>query len=157
MGLKEKLEDLKRREKEIEQGGGPEKVEKQHRAGKLTAWERLELLLDPGTFVEMDKFVEHRNTYFGLDKMKLPRDGVITGIGEINGRKVAVFSQDFTVMGGSLGEMHAKKIVKLLDLALKMGIPVVGINDSGGARIQEGVDALAGYGEIFFRNTSPRE
>lgn len=126
MGLKEKLEDLKRREKEIEQGGGPEKVEKQHRAGKLTAWERLELLLDPGTFVEMDKFVEHRNTYFGLDKMKLPRDGVITGIGEINGRKVAVFSQDFTVMGGSLGEMHAKKIVKLLDLALKMGIPVVG-------------------------------
>ena len=153
MGLKEKLEDLKRREKEIEQGGGPEKVEKQHRAGKLTAWERLELLLDPGTFVEMDKFVEHRNTYFGLDKMKLPRDGVITGIGEINGRKVAVFSQDFTVMGGSLGEMHAKKIVKLLDLALKMGIPVVGINDSGGARIQEGVDALAGYGAIFFRNT----
>ncbi|PLV56832.1 acyl-CoA carboxylase subunit beta [Thermotoga sp. SG1] len=153
MSLKERLEDLKKREKEIEQGGGPEKVEKQHRAGKLTAWERLELLLDPGSFVEIDKLVEHRNTYFGLDKMRLPRDGVITGIGEINGRKVAVFSQDFTVMGGSLGEMHAKKIVKLLDLALKMGIPVVGINDSGGARIQEGVDALAGYGEIFFRNT----
>ncbi|PLV59415.1 acyl-CoA carboxylase subunit beta [Thermotoga sp. KOL6] len=153
MSIKDKLEDLKRREKEIEQGGGPEKVEKQHGAGKLTAWERLEILLDSGSFVEIDKFVEHRNTYFGLDKVKLPRDGVITGIGEINGRKVAVFSQDFTVMGGSLGEMHAKKISKLLDMALKMGIPVVGINDSGGARIQEGVDALAGYGEIFFRNT----
>lgn len=119
----------------------------------MTARERLELLFDAGTFEEIDKFVEHRNTAFGLDQMDLPADGVVTGIGKINGRPVAAFSQDFTVMGGSLGEMHAKKIMKIMDLALKMGIPLVGINDSGGARIQEGVDSLYGYGEIFFRNT----
>lgn len=153
MSLKRFIEEFEKRKREIAKGGGEEKIEKQHQAGKLTAWERVEILVDPGTFVEIDEFVRHRNTYFGLDKMTLPRDGVVTGIGEVNGRKVAIFSQDFTVMGGSLGEMHAKKIVKLLDLALKLGIPVIGINDSGGARIQEGVDALAGYGEIFFRNT----
>ena len=153
MDMRELVEKLKDLEKKLELGGGEEKIKKQHDKGKLTARERLEILLDPGTFVEIDKFVKHRNTYFGLDKIELPGDGVVTGIGEINGRKVAVYSQDFTVMGGSLGEMHAKKIVKIMDLALEMGIPVIGINDSGGARIQEGVDSLYGYGEIFKRNT----
>lgn len=148
--LIQKLKDL---EKEVEIGGGQDKIDKQHAEGKLTARERLELLFDPGTFEEIDKFVKHRNTQFGLDKMKLPADGVITGIGKVNGRPVAAFSQDFTVMGGSLGEMHAKKIVKIMDMAMKLGIPLVGINDSGGARIQEGVDSLYGYGEIFYRNT----
>ena len=151
--MEDLIEDLKEREKKIEEGGGRDKIEKQHAKGKLTARERLNLLLDENSFVEIDKFVKHRGTNFGLDKLELPADGVITGIGEIDGRKVAVFSQDFTVMGGSLGEMHAKKIAKILDLALKLGIPVIGINDSGGARIQEGVDSLYGYGEIFFRNT----
>ncbi len=153
MGMREIVEKLKEREKKIELGGGESKIAKQHEKGKLTARERLEILLDPETFVEIDKFVKHRNTYFGLDKMELPADGVVTGIGEINGRKVAVYSQDFTVMGGSLGEMHAKKIMKVMDLAMEMGIPFIGINDSGGARIQEGVDSLYGYGEIFRRNT----
>jgi len=151
--MEELLNKLREMEEKVEKGGGPEKIEKQHRAGKLTARERIELLVDPGSFVEIDKLIKHRNTMFGLDKVELPCDGVVTGIGEIDGRKVAIFSQDFTVMGGSLGEMHAKKIAKLMDIALKMGIPLVGINDSGGARIQEGVDSLYGYGEIFFRNT----
>jgi len=151
--MEELLNKLKKMEEKVEEGGGPEKIEKQHRAGKLTARERIELLVDPESFVEIDKLIKHRNTMFGLDKVELPCDGVVTGIGEIDGRKVAIFSQDFTVMGGSLGEMHAKKIAKLMDIALKMGIPLVGINDSGGARIQEGVDSLYGYGEIFFRNT----
>ena len=151
--MEELLNKLREMEEKVEKGGGPEKIEKQHRAGKLTARERIDLLVDPGSFVEIDKLIKHRNTMFGLDKVELPCDGVVTGIGEIDGRKVAIFSQDFTVMGGSLGEMHAKKIAKLMDIALKMGIPLVGINDSGGARIQEGVDSLYGYGEIFFRNT----
>ncbi|WP_203225746.1 carboxyl transferase domain-containing protein [Fervidobacterium islandicum] len=151
--MEELIQQLKSMEAEVEQGGGRDKIEKQHAEGKLTARERLQLLFDEGTFEEIDKFVKHRNTMFGLDKMKLPADGVVTGIGKVNGRPVAAFSQDFTVMGGSLGEMHAKKIMKVMDLALKMGIPLVGINDSGGARIQEGVDSLYGYGEIFFRNT----
>ncbi|WP_407918642.1 acyl-CoA carboxylase subunit beta [Fervidobacterium changbaicum] len=151
--MEELIQQLKSIEAEVEQGGGQDKIEKQHAEGKLTARERLQLLFDEGTFEEIDKFVKHRNTMFGLDKMKLPADGVVTGIGKVNGRPVAAFSQDFTVMGGSLGEMHAKKIMKVMDLALKMGIPLVGINDSGGARIQEGVDSLYGYGEIFFRNT----
>ncbi|WP_372589605.1 acyl-CoA carboxylase subunit beta [Fervidobacterium pennivorans] len=151
--MEELIQQLKNLETEIELGGGQEKIDKQHAEGKLTARERLQLLFDEGTFEELDKFVKHRNTMFGLDKMKLPADGVVTGIGKVNGRPVAAFSQDFTVMGGSLGEMHAKKIMKVMDLALKMGIPLVGINDSGGARIQEGVDSLYGYGEIFFRNT----
>jgi len=153
MEMEELIQQLKNLETEIELGGGQEKIDKQHAEGKLTARERLQLLFDEGTFEELDKFVKHRNTMFGLDKMKLPADGVVTGIGKVNGRPVAAFSQDFTVMGGSLGEMHAKKIMKVMDLALKMGIPLVGINDSGGARIQEGVDSLYGYGEIFFRNT----
>ncbi len=151
--MRELVKELKEKEKKILLGGGEEKIEKQHAKGKLTARERLEILLDPGSFIELDKFVKHRNTDFGLDKVELPGDGVVTGIGKINGRPVAVFSQDFTVMGGSLGEMHAKKITKVMDLALEMGIPFIGINDSGGARIQEGVDSLFGYGEIFRRNT----
>ncbi|WP_448378772.1 acyl-CoA carboxylase subunit beta [Fervidobacterium sp.] len=151
--MEELIQQLKALEVEVELGGGQEKIDKQHAEGKLTARERLQLLFDEGTFEELDKFVKHRNTMFGLDKMKLPADGVVTGIGKVNGRPVAAFSQDFTVMGGSLGEMHAKKIMKVMDLALKLGIPLVGINDSGGARIQEGVDSLYGYGEIFFRNT----
>ncbi|KAF2956096.1 carboxyl transferase domain-containing protein [Marinitoga sp. 38H-ov] len=145
-------EFLKRKEKLLK-GGGADKVEKQHKLGKLTARERIELLVDEGSFVETDLFVKHRSTYFGLDKKNFPYDGVVTGIGTINGKKVAIYSQDFTVQGGSLGEMHAKKIMKLQDMAMKYGIPIIGINDSGGARIQEGVDSLYGYGGIFYRNT----
>ncbi|AKI97226.1 acyl-CoA carboxylase subunit beta [Kosmotoga pacifica] len=151
--MKENLKKYYELDKKLSLGGGEERIRKQHEAGKLTARERIEQLCDPGTFEEIDKFVKHRSTYFGLDKKEFPCDGVVTGIGEINGRKVAVFSQDFTVQGGSLGEMHAKKIMKLQDMALKLGIPIVGINDSGGARIQEGVDSLFGYGGIFYRNT----
>ncbi|WP_448517017.1 acyl-CoA carboxylase subunit beta [Pseudothermotoga sp.] len=151
--MEELIRKLKELEQKVELGGGRDKIEKQHAQGKLTARERLALLLDEGSFVEIDKFVEHRATTFGLDKEELPCDGVVTGIGKINGRLVAVFSQDFTVMGGSLGEMHAKKIMKLMDLAMELGIPLIGINDSGGARIQEGVDSLYGYGGIFYRNT----
>lgn len=151
--MEELIRNLRELEQKVELGGGTEKIEKQHAQGKLTARERLSLLLDEGSFVEIDKFVKHRATAFGLDKEELPCDGVVTGIGKINGRMVAVFSQDFTVMGGSLGEMHAKKIMKLMDLAMELGIPLIGINDSGGARIQEGVDSLFGYGGIFYRNT----
>ncbi len=151
--MKELIDAFKEKNKQIEKGGGDKRIEKQHKSGKLTARERISILLDDGSFVEIDKFVKHRCDNFGLDKKEIPADAVVTGIGTINGKKVAVFSQDFTVMGGSLGEMHAKKIMKIQDLALKMGIPVIGINDSGGARIQEAVDALFGYGGIFFRNT----
>lgn len=151
--MEELIRNLRELEQKVELGGGTERIEKQHAQGKLTARERLSLLLDEGSFVEIDKFVKHRATAFGLDKEELPCDGVVTGIGKINGRMVAVFSQDFTVMGGSLGEMHAKKIMKLMDLAMELGIPLIGINDSGGARIQEGVDSLFGYGGIFYRNT----
>lgn len=133
--------------------GGDERIKRQHDQGKLTARERIDLLLDPGSFVEVNPFVEKRNTDFGLDKVYLPSDGVVTGYGTIDGRPVAVFAQDFTVMGGSLGEMHGMKIAYILDFAMKLGIPVIGLNDSGGARIQEGVDALKGYGDIFYRNT----
>jgi propionyl-CoA carboxylase beta chain len=134
-------------------GGGEQRIEDQHRKGKLTARERLELLLDEGSFDEIDMFVEHRTSDFGLDRQKFPGDGVVTGTGTIDGRTVCVFSQDFTVFGGSLSEAHAEKIVKIMDLALKIGCPVVGLNDSGGARIQEGVVSLGGYAEIFLRNT----
>lgn len=151
--MEELIRKLKEMEQRVELGGGQDKIEKQHAQGKLTARERLSLLLDEGSFMEIDKFVKHRSSAFGLDKEELPCDGVITGVGKINGRLVAVFSQDFTVMGGSLGEMHAKKIMKLMDLAMELGIPLIGINDSGGARIQEGVDSLFGYGGIFYRNT----
>lgn len=153
MNKEQKSEKLAALRLEAEAGGGKARVEKQHAAGKLTARERINLLLDEGSFIELDKFVTHRGTEFGMQKTKAPGEGVVTGYGSIDGRLVYVFSQDFTVLGGSLGEMHAAKICKVMDLALKVGAPVIGINDSGGARIQEGIDALNGYGEIFRRNT----
>ncbi|MEA2067239.1 MAG: carboxyl transferase domain-containing protein [Thermotogota bacterium] len=153
MILNDNIEELRKRSEKVEKGGGKEKIEKQHSRSKLTARERIALLCDEGSFEEYDKFVEHRSVNFGLDKKEFPCDGVITGVGRIEGKNVAIFSQDFTVQGGSLGEMHAKKIMKIQDVAMKMGIPLIGINDSGGARIQEGVDSLYGYGGIFYRNT----
>jgi acetyl-CoA carboxylase carboxyltransferase component len=142
---------LAKREK-ASRGGGEKAIAKQHEKGKLTARERIEKILDPGSFVELDELVEHRCSNFGMEKTVFPGDGVVTGYGTVEGRIVYVFSQDFTVIGGSLGEAHAKKICKVLDLAIANGAPCVGINDSGGARIQEAVDALSGYGNIFFRN-----
>jgi len=133
-------------------GGGARRIEAQHRRGKLTARERLELLLDPGSFEEWDMFVEHRSHDFGIDEHKIPGDGVVTGYGTVNGRLVFVFSQDFTVFGGSLSEAHAEKICKVMDQAINVGAPVIGLNDSGGARIQDGVASLAGYAEVFERN-----
>jgi len=150
---KSKLEVLKERSRAAEQGGGPERIEKQHAAHKMTARERIDFLLDEGTFEEFDKLVVHRSRDFGLDEQLYPGDGVVTGYGMIDGRRVAVFAQDFTVFGGSLSETHAEKICKVLDLAMKVGVPVVGLNDSGGARIQEGVVSLGGYADIFLRNT----
>jgi propionyl-CoA carboxylase beta chain len=147
------LDDLHRRRSQAEQGGGPARIAQQHKKGKLTARERLDLLLDPGTFVELDRFVTHRATDFGLDGQLVPGDGVVTGHGRVDGRLVYVFSQDFTVFGGSLSEAHAEKICKVMDLAVRNGAPVVGLNDSGGARIQEGVASLGGYADIFLRNT----
>jgi len=147
------LEQLEKMEIQTHQGGGLEKIERQHAQGKLTARERLEALLDHGSFFEMDAFVIHRATEFGLDGNKPLGDGVITGWGGINGRLIYVFAQDFTILGGSVGEAHGRKICKLYDLALENGAPVVGLIDSGGARIQEGVSALAAYGDIFFQNT----
>lgn len=152
MDMREKVEELRRREREIEQGGGPKRIERQHKSGKLFARERLELLFDPGTFVELDKFVKHRSTFFEMASVETPDEGVITGYGLINGRLVYVYADDFTVLGGSLGEMHARKMCKVMDLALQNGAPIIGLNDSGGARIQEVVDAMSGYGQIFFRN-----
>ncbi|HET9634693.1 MAG TPA: acyl-CoA carboxylase subunit beta, partial [Gemmatimonadaceae bacterium] len=151
--MKEKLELLERRRAESEQGGGEARLKAQHEKGKLSARERLDLLLDEGSFVELDRFVLHRSTDFGLDQQKYYGDGVITGHGKIDGRLVYIFSQDFTVFGGSLSEAFAEKIVKIMDLALRNGAPVIGLNDSGGARIQEGVVSLGGYAEIFLRNT----
>ena len=148
-----KLEQLHLAKEKLVEGGGKDKIKKQHEKGKLTARERLNLLFDEGSFIEIDTFVEHRCTNFGMEKTKSPGEGVVSGYGTVNGRLVYAYAQDFTVIGGSLGEMHAAKICKVQDLALKMGAPLVGINDSGGARIQEGVDALAGYGNIFYRNT----
>src|SRR5437762_8870029 len=133
-------------------GGGEKRIAAQHAKGKLTARERLELLLDEGSFEEWDMFVEHRSHDFGMDRETVPGDGVVTGYGMINGRLVFVFSQDFTVFGGSLSEAHAEKICKVMDHAMKVGAPVIGLNDSGGARIQEGVASLAGYAEVFQRN-----
>ncbi|HOL84449.1 acyl-CoA carboxylase subunit beta [Thermoclostridium caenicola] len=149
----EKINDLRQRKERILQGGGEARIAKQHEAGKHTARERLALLLDEGSFVELDAFVETRGTDFGMQEKKVAGDGVVTGYGTIDGRLVYVASQDFTVIGGSLGEMHAKKITKVMDLAMKMGAPFISINDSGGARIEEGIDALGGFGEIFRRNT----
>lgn len=151
--MKEKIEQLLEAKNKIELGGGEARIEKHHKAGKLTARERLNLLFDENSFVEVDKFVSHRSTNFDMAKVEAPGDGVVTGYGTVDGRLVFSYAQDFTVVGGSLGEMHAAKIAKIQDMALKMGGPIVGINDSGGARIQEGVDALSGYGKIFYRNT----
>jgi propionyl-CoA carboxylase beta chain len=152
MGLTENLEELQRRDRAAELGGGEDRIAKQHEAGKMTARERVDLLLDRGSFVELDKFKTHRCADFDMDKKKIPGDGVITGYGTIDGRTVYVFSQDFTVFGGSLSGAFAEKVCKIMDLAMKTGAPVIGINDSGGARIQEGVVSLAGYADIFQRN-----
>ncbi len=154
MSLKEKTSDLKKRMEGALKGGGTKAIEKQKTSGKLTARERILALLDPKSFHEYDLFVEHAAKDFNMDKKYLPGDGVITGTGTINGYPVAIYAQDFTVAGGSLGWMHAKKITKIMDHAMKLKIPIIGINDSGGARIQEGVNSLAGYGEIFYRNTN---
>lgn len=151
--VQEKIQELQAKQAKIKLGGGAKRVDKQHAQGKLTARERIEKFFDAGTFVELDQFVSHRCVNFGMSEKEIPAEGVVTGYGLVNGRLVYAFAQDFTVEGGSLGEMHAAKICKVLDLATKMGVPVIGINDSGGARIQEAVDALAGYGKIFHRNT----
>ncbi|MBI2158215.1 MAG: acyl-CoA carboxylase subunit beta [Candidatus Rokubacteria bacterium] len=153
MSLQERFDELRRRHAEAELAGGEERVRRQHTAGKKTARERLELLLDPGSFAEIDKFVVHQSHDFGMAGQRVPGDGVITGSGRIHGRPVFVFAQDFTVFGGSLSEAYARKICKVMDLAMKTGAPVIGLNDSGGARIQEGVVSLAGYADIFLRNT----
>jgi len=142
----DKIEDLRNREKRILAMGGEKLVEKHRKKGKLTARERLSILFDPGTFQELDMFVTHRCVNFGMESIDIPSDGVVTGCGLVEGRPVFAYSQDFTSRAGSLGEMHAKKICKVMDMALKAGAPILGINDSGGARIQEGVDALSGYG-----------
>lgn len=148
-----KLQNLQEIRAKIEKGGGDDKILKQHQAGKLSARERINMLMDEGSFVEIDAFVLHRCTEFDMATTDAPGEGVVTGYGTVDGRLVYVYSQDFTVIGGSLGEMHAKKICKVMDLAIKNGAPIIGINDSGGARIQEGIDALFGFGEIFYRNT----
>lgn len=153
MSLEEKYKQFENRNKLAELGGGKERIERQHSAGRKTARERIEDLLDKNTFVEVDKFVTHRATDFGIDKNKILGDGVVAGYGKIDGRLVYVFAQDFTVFGGTLSRANADKIIKIMDLALKMGAPVIGLNDSGGARIQEGVESLAGYADIFYRNT----
>ena len=153
MPLENRFDELRRRNQLADLGGGPERIERQHRAGKKTARERLELLLDKGSFSEVDKLVVHQSHDFGMDAQRIPGDGVVAGSGRINGRPVYVFAQDFTVFGGSLSEAYARKICKIMDLAMKTGVPVIGLNDSGGARIQEGVVSLAGYADIFLRNT----
>ena len=148
-----RLEELRRREQAAEEGGGADRLEKQRAAGKLSARERIELLLDPGSFEELDKFVVHRCDEFGMEKQRLPGDGIVSGYGRVEGRLLYVFAQDFSVFGGSLSEANAEKICKVMDLAMKNGAPVVGLNDSGGARIQEGVMSLKGYADVFLRNT----
>jgi len=149
----DRLADLRARNKAAELGGGEERLRRQHEAGKLTARERIDLLLDAGTFQEFDRLVEHRCTSFGMEKQRIPGDGVVTGWGRIDGRPIFLFAQDFTVFGGSLSEVYAAKICKVMDQAMKVGAPIIGLNDSGGARIQEGVVSLAGYADIFLRNT----
>src|SRR6056297_1091511 len=153
MSKQDKIERLKKMRESAKLGGGKARIEKQHDKGKLTARERIDILLDSDSFQEIDAFVQHRSKAFGLDKKQIPGDGVVTGYGKIEGRPVYVFSQDFTVFGGSLSETHAEKICKIMDLALKNGVPVIGLNDSGGARIQEGVSSLGGYAEVFWRNS----
>lgn len=153
MASNPKVERLQKLREEALKGGGEARIEKQHDKGKLTARERIDLLVDKGTFEEIDKFVTHRSTAFGLDKKMILGDGVVTGHAKIHGRPVYIFSQDFTVFGGSLSETHAEKICKIMDLAMKNGVPIIGLNDSGGARIQEGVSSLGGYAEVFWRNS----
>jgi len=152
--VQEKIELMNEKKEHIRQGGGQARIDKQHAKGKLTARERLNLLFDEGSFVELDMFMKHRCTNFGMEKKEMPADGIVTGYGTVNGRLVYAYSQDFTVSGGALGEKHAHKIWKVQDLAMKMGAPCIGMNDSGGARIQEAVDALSGFAGIFFRNTA---
>src|SRR5450759_1903037 len=152
MDLKAKFDQFETLNQQAEAGGGIKRVEKQHESGKNTARERISILLDPGTFNEIDKMVTHKATDFGIDQQKFPGDGLVSGYGKINGRLVYVFAQDFTVFGGTLSRTNADKILKLQDLAIKMGAPVIGLNDSGGARIQEGVESLAGYADIFHNN-----
>ena len=150
---KDRIQHLRELRAEGRMGGGVERIEGQHKRGRMTARERLDLLLDRGSFRELDAFVVHRTTDFGLDQQKYLGDSVVTGWGTIDGRLVYAFSQDFTVFGGSLGEVHAEKICKIMDMAMKNGAPLIGLNDSGGARIQEGVISLGGYADIFLRNT----
>jgi propionyl-CoA carboxylase beta chain len=151
--VKTNVEELERRKQQSELGGGQARIDRQHNDGKLTARERVALLFDPGSFQELDQLVVHRSNDFGMEKQRIPGDGVVTGYGTVQGRLVYAFAQDFTVFGGSLSETHAAKIVKIMDLAMKNGAPVIGLNDSGGARIQEGVVSLGGYADIFLRNT----
>ncbi|HYY16808.1 MAG TPA: carboxyl transferase domain-containing protein, partial [Gammaproteobacteria bacterium] len=151
--IQAKLKELEELHQRAELGGGQQRMERQHKTGKLTARERLRLLLDEGSFQELDKFVTHRCSDFGMEKLRVPGDGVVTGWGTIGGRQVFVFAQDFTFVGGTLSGAYAEKICKIMDLAMKNGCPVIGLNDSGGARIQEGVISLAGYADIFLRNT----
>jgi propionyl-CoA carboxylase beta subunit len=153
MSLQDRFEELHRRNEAADAAGGPERIERQHKTGKKTARERLEILLDKGSFAEVDRFVVHQTHDFGMDAQRIPGDGVLTGSGRLHGRPVFAFAQDFTVFGGSLSEAYARKICKIMDLAMKTGVPVIGLNDSGGARIQEGVVSLAGYADIFLRNT----
>ena len=151
--MKNKIKELIKLRAERDAAGGLDKLKKRNDQGKLTARQRIEYFFDPGTFVELQGYINHHSSNFGLEKKKFLGDGVITGYGKVNDRTIYIYSQDFTILGGSLGEMHAKKIVNVMDLALKAGAPFVGINDSGGARIQEGINSLAGYGDIFYRNT----
>lgn len=151
--MSNKLDELLLKKEKVKEGGGQKRVDKQHQSGKLTARERLNLLFDESSFTEVGAFVKHRCTDFGMEKVEAPGEGVVTGYGTVDGRLVFAYAQDFTVLGGSLGKKHAEKMVAIMDMALKMGAPMIGLNDSGGARIQEGVDALSGYGSIFYRNT----
>src|SRR5579859_2308590 len=153
MTIDPKIDVLRQRKEEAKRGGGAARVEAQHKNGRLTARERIDLLLDKGSFRELDAFVSHRTHDFGLHRQQYPGDSVVTGWGTVSGRLVYVFSQDFTVFGGSLGEVHAEKVCKVMDMAMKSGAPLIGLNDSGGARIQEGVVSLGGYADIFLRNT----
>src|SRR5690625_3567152 len=152
MDIYDKINELYDKRRQVELGGGDERIRRQHERGKLTARERIDYLLDEGSFVELNPFIEHRSTDFGMEDVKSNGEGVVTGYGKINGRPVYLFAQDFTVFGGALGEMHAKKIANVMDLAAKNHVPFIGLNDSGGARIQEGVSSLDGYGQVFYRN-----
>jgi len=153
MKVSEKIENLKHKEAKIKEMGGKARIDRQHEKHKLTARERVALLFDEGTFREMYMMVKHRCTNFNMPSTEIPSDGVITGHGLVNGRPVYAYAQDFTCRGGSLGEQHARKIVKIMDLAMKAGVPIIGMCDSGGARVEEGIDSLKGYGDLFFRNS----